>query len=480
MPSLPVLLLGVAIIAAAIVAILRQVDVRLALLLAALALGAIVGKPQGVVQKFFTTLTAQEFVIPICCSMGFAYVLRQTLCDQHLIHLLTDPLRRAKLLLIPGAVLVGFLVNIPIVSQASTVAAIGAVLIPLLLNARVSRVTAGAAMLLGASIGGELLNPGAVEFRTVVRESGKLGYPVTGVQCARAALVLVLLHLAVAVAVFWRISARAEADLDRQRESREALDPELPVPPQFHVNLLKAAIPLLPVVLLFLAVKPLALLPLPHGWLVGPEEPDALFDSRLIGAAMLVGVVAAALADHRAAPRVMVSFFEGAGYALTHIISVIVAAACFGEGVKGLGFDALVRGIVGGTPALLVPTAGLFPMAFAWVSGSGMAATQSLYEFFVRPAVALGVAPEHVGAVVALAAAAGRTMSPVAAVTLMCASMTETRPLELVKRVAPPLLAGVLALLLLGTALATTRKPGPLTPPVATPSVQAPANAPAR
>jgi DcuC family C4-dicarboxylate transporter len=66
-----------------------------------------------------------------------------------------------------------------------------------------------------------------------------------------------------------------------------------------------------------------------------------------------------------------------------------------------------------------------------------------LYAFFGEPAVELGRDPVHVGAVVSLAAAAGRTMSPVAAVTLLCAALTATSPIDLVKRVAPPLLAGV-------------------------------------
>ena len=41
-------------------------------------------------------------------------------CDQHLVHLLVEPLRRVRIFLIPGAVLVGFLVNIPVISQTST------------------------------------------------------------------------------------------------------------------------------------------------------------------------------------------------------------------------------------------------------------------------------------------------------------------------------------------------------------------------
>src|SRR5262245_6093488 len=162
------LLLGLLVIAAAVYAIVRQVDVRLVLLLAALALGVVAGQPQQIVQKCLGTFVDEQFVVPICTAMGFAYVLRFTTCDQHLVHLLVRPLQRVRWLLIPGAVLVCFFVNVPIVSQTSTAVTVGAVMIPLLLAARISPVTVGAALLLGASIGGELLNPGAPELRTVV------------------------------------------------------------------------------------------------------------------------------------------------------------------------------------------------------------------------------------------------------------------------------------------------------------------------
>src|ERR1700719_2027451 len=138
-------LLGAFVILLAVVAVVRRVDVRLTLTLAGLALGALAWQTQAVVQTFLLTLCNEQFVVPICTAMGFAYVLRHTGCDQHLVHLLTEPVRRVRLFAIPGAVLVGFAVNIPIISQASTVVTIGPVLVPLLRAARLSPLTIGAA-----------------------------------------------------------------------------------------------------------------------------------------------------------------------------------------------------------------------------------------------------------------------------------------------------------------------------------------------
>jgi DcuC family C4-dicarboxylate transporter len=456
------LFLGALVIAGVIHAVRRGLDVRLVLSVAGLLLGVIAGAPAVVIRKFFATLAAEEFLIPICCAMGFAQMLRHTGCDQHLVRLLVNPLRSARAVLIPGAVVVGFIVNVPIISQTSAAAAMGTVLVPLMLASGFSAVTAGSALLLGASIGGELLNPGAPEFRTVVRETGALGIALAGADCVRAVLPLGLLHLGVAAACFWIISRRQEAAAPARTPEPSAIANAPPI------DYAKALVPLVPLVLLFVLAPPFQLVKLSHDWLVGPREPSQLvrdagqrlqdprlaeavaspFDSRLIGAAMVIGVVVAAVVDRRSAAEAAAQFFGGAGFAFTHIISIIVAAACFGEGVKLLGVDRMIGALTTAVPQLLVPIASVFPLSLAALSGSGMAATQSLFGLFAGPALALDIAPEHVGAVVSLSAAAGRTMSPVAAVTLMCASLTGARPAELSRRVALPLVAGVVAVTL--------------------------------
>jgi DcuC family C4-dicarboxylate transporter len=448
------LALGLLIIAATVIAILRRTDVRLVLVLAAAALGTVSGNLPAVVRTFLATLSREQFVVPICSAMGFAHVLRLTQCDRHLVHLLVGPIRRVRAFLIPGAVLVGFLVNVPVISQTSTAVAVGPVLVPLLRAGGLSNVTVGSALLLGASLGGELLNPGAPELRTV---SSALGVPAT--DCVAQVAPLLLVQLAVATILFWVLSLRAEARLAPAQPanlSSQAESPHTQEQPQvpLRVNLLKALVPLVPLVLLFLTGGPYALLAVPHGWLVDTANPaeERLFDGRLIGAAMLIGVVAAALTSRGTLRDTARAFFEGAGYAFTHIISLIVTAACFGTGVELIGLDRVVGGVAS-VPSLLLPSAGGLPLAFAWLSGSGMAATQSLFRFFTEPATNLGMDPRRVGAVVSIGAAAGRTLSPVAAVTLMCASLTGTSPLELARRVALPLLAGVAVVVLVAWVL---------------------------
>jgi DcuC family C4-dicarboxylate transporter len=169
---------------------------------------------------------------------------------------------------------------------------------------------------------------------------------------------------------------------------------------------------------------------------------------------MLVGVVAAALTDWRKSGATAQRFFEGVGYAFINIVSIIISAVCFGAGVQASGLAAALGRAIAAAPGVLLPSAAGLPLGFAWVCGSGMASTQSLFGFFVEPALSTGQDPLRVGAIVSLAAAAGRTMSPVAAVVFMSASLTGTEPLALIRRVVLPLLAGITAVVVAGLVLA--------------------------
>jgi DcuC family C4-dicarboxylate transporter len=449
------LLLALIVLVCAIIATGRRYDVRLVLTLAALVLGILAGfqavlttgdeqsrveafiaGPMAIVRTFLATLVAEKFVVPICSAMGFAHILRLTQCDRHLIHLLTRPLERVRFLLIPGAVVVGYLVNIPVVSQTSTAVCLGAVLIPLLQAGGVSPITAGAALLLGSSIGGELLNPGAPEINTISTYAFQSETEIV----ARMAP-LNLLHLALTTTFFWIGSVRFET-----RYHAEHKDEPITIegPSDFRINYVKALIPVVPVIILFLAGPPLELLKIPREWLVNPNTGDAaFFSSRLVGAAMLAGTALAVLSTPSAAREAARTFFEGAGYAFTNIIAVIVAATCFGEGIRQIGLAVVVAHGISEVRSLFLPGTGALALGFAFLCGSGMASTQSLFRFFVEPAGELGIGLADVGAMVSLGAAAGRTMSPVSTVGLMCASMTGTDILALVRRVVVPLLVSM-------------------------------------
>jgi C4-dicarboxylate transporter, DcuC family len=242
---------GFAVILLAVLAILRGYDVRLAMLVAGFALGALAGDITIILRTFLSTLADEQYVLPICSAMGFAYVLRQSGCDRQLVLLLTKPIRKLQFFLIPAAIGVAFFVNSAMISQASTAVAVGTVMIPLLRSAGFSPAVVGATLVLGASIGGELLNPGAPELQSIAKRIG------TGEKLNFQAILAPLLavQLGVATVIFWWMV---------QREPKAEYEPS---PVVERVNYFQAMVPVIPLVVLMLVGPPFYVWKIPEDWL---------------------------------------------------------------------------------------------------------------------------------------------------------------------------------------------------------------------
>jgi DcuC family C4-dicarboxylate transporter len=157
---------------------------------------------------------------------------------------------------------------------------------------------------------------------------------------------------------------------------------------------------------------------------------------------MLIGIAAAAITTPGTFGEIAPAFFEGAGYAYTHVISLIVAASVFAEGIKQSGLiDAVTRSAASSPP--LVTLLGLvLPWSLATVSGTGIAPAVSIMEFFTPTAEGMGLDPVRLGTITAMGAHFGRTMSPAAAVVAMSSRLSGSTPRELVRLVTIPLLVG--------------------------------------
>src|SRR5271157_5497997 len=184
-----------------IVLIVRRVEVGLVLLAAAVPLFAVSGGLKQMLTILVEEMANPGTVVPTCAALGFAYVLQITECDQHLVRPLFRPLQHVRWLLIPGGISAGYLVNTTIVSQTGTAAVLGPILIPLLRAGGVHPATAGAVLLLGSSMGGELFNPGAVEMRKLAELTGLSGPEVIARSTAQN-----LLACGTALLSFWALS----------------------------------------------------------------------------------------------------------------------------------------------------------------------------------------------------------------------------------------------------------------------------------
>ena len=450
------LILGLCAIVCTGIAILRGVDVRPALLISSLALALIAGAGNclaaadltaadrlhvfvvpfaRVLRAFLATLSDERYVVPICMSMAFARVLTQTKCDEHLVRLLIGPVRRLPQLFLPGVMLTGFLVNIPLISQGATAAAVGTVLMPLGRAIGFAPTAIGAALLLGCSIGGELLNPGAPELRTIVEYAHPSATKVDSIEAVKQVGRLLPWHVLTSGVLFLVLNRATTSGVLKEDSDRAP------------VSFVKAGIPFVPLLLIVLAAPPIQLFHIPQEWLLFDPSSKAearAFEGRLIGAAILAGTALAILTDPRHVSAIVKAFFDGAGYAFAVIIGMIVSATCFAEGMSALGIAALLGRLISGHPILLFPLAILLPLVFGALAGSGMAATQALFPLFAGPSAVAGIDPMHTGAVVSIAAAAGRTMSPVSPVALVSSQLAEVNPIVLSGKVALPLMGGLI------------------------------------
>lgn len=414
----------------------RGAEVRLVLLLGALPMFLATRTTLDFLGTMAREMANPATILPICSSLGFAYVLRLTGCDEHLVHLLVRPLRSSRVFLVPGGIAAGYLVNTTIVSQTGAAAVLGPILIPLLRAGGANEVLAGATLLLGCSMGGELFNPGAVEIRTLASQTGH-----SSVEVIRAIRPLNLLATAATIGVFWWMARRREtAEVSRETQARDR--------PEFRVNVFRALVPLLPIALLFIEPWVASRMGRSH-LLILPETKFAkgLSEPATILLAMLIGAAVAGLSAPRNAKRLAAEFFEGAGYAYTHVISLIVVAMVFAEGLKATGvIDTSIRLLLGYRPLAIV-AAWTSAWFFAVICGSGIAPAVAVITVLTREAAEVGLNPVTLGGLTAMGAHYGRTMSPAAAVVFMSARLSGASPRALIGAVAPSLLAGGAALL---------------------------------
>ena len=416
----------------AVALVWRGHDVRVVLFVAALAIGAVAGQLGVVFRKTAETLADAKFLLPICSAMGFAYVVRQTGCVEALVRLLLRPIQRVPRLTVPGGAAVGLVVNAAIPSQTSTLAAVGPLLVALLAQLRTSATLAGTALVLGASSGGALLNPGLAEVAAV---AAMAGIPAASVVVPLAPAVLAsFAGGTLALLVGFRFGRRPDDD-----SVLTALADDAPVGAgggEDAPSAWKAILPPLPIVWL-LSSHPA----LPTGALVVRVMPAGLevFTAMIAGSAL---TMAFASRDRAASARAM---FVGMGYAFTHVITIIAVSAGTAKALEVAGVLRAFVGLTAGTPLATLAVAFVLAFALAFVSGSGTASSVALVGAFGAHVAELGVTPMALGGVVLLGAEAGRTTSPVAAVLLFGSTLVSVPPRTLATRLLLPCFLAALA-----------------------------------
>ena len=438
------LIAAMMIAAAALLLIRRGLDVRFVLIVAGLIMATIIGTPWIILDTFQNVLGRGDVIGPICTAMGYAYVLKATGCDRDMVRLLVHPLHRVRWLLIPGGCAIGFITNMAITSQTASAAAVGPILIPLMIASGYAPLAAAATLLVGCSIGGNLFNPGEPDI-VAIRTS--LNADVGGV--INAAFIPNMISFVVATVILaimirkldlWNV-AHVKADTSADK-------------PITRGTILRAMLPPLPIILLLLLQPSLGLAPA-----ILAQYPQGIHVSTVM--LLCSGIVMLVTLDEprRAAlhvTRVSIEFFEGMGFAFAKVISLIIAAACFLAGLQALGAIDKITKLLAYDTTVAAVLSPVITWVLAIISGSGTAPSVTFSQA-VLPGIAstAGVASAIlIGVTAAIGASVGRTMSPVSAVMLFTSTLAEVEPKALVKLVMWPMIASLSTAILYGLIVA--------------------------
>ena len=413
------LIIGALVVLGVIYLLLKRHESRMVLIAAGILMCIIGGKPMAALDAFAKSMTNAGLITSVCSCMGFAWCMKYTGCDKHLVVAIGKVLKKMGFLLIPGATLATFVVNIAIPSAAGCSAAVGVIFIPILMAAGVHPAMAAAAVKSGTY--GSMLNPGLVHNGVIAKLAGVQITDVIGNH-----MMATVAGVLVAAAVLTVVAIVLKENKGYVPEG-SVIDDE-----SFSVNPLYAIMPLIPVIILLLGstkVVPVLKMGVPH--------------------AMIIGAILA-LADTRKSPvELTKSFFNGMGDAYANIIGIIISVGVFVAGLKALGLiKALIAWMLNSTG--IVKIAATFgPFLLALISGSGDAATVAFNEAVTPHAVEFGISTMNMGSIAALGGTLGRTISPIAGATIICAGIAGVDPMEVCKRNA----LGIVCALLVGMVL---------------------------
>lgn len=145
------------------------------------------------------------------------------------------------------------------------------------------------------------------------------------------------------------------------------------------------------------------------------------------------------------------------------VVSIIVAAGVFAEGIKALGGIGILASALSGmgASAVILSIAVLsFIVYFATViMGSGIAAFQAFGKIANDIAPKLGIPPVTLVLPLEIASCLGRSASPIAGGIIALAGFAKVPPMEIIKRTMPLLLIAMIANILTAWWLSSTQVP---------------------
>ena len=391
-------------------ALIKRYETRLVLLTSGLIMCVLSMDPFAAFQQFDKSMTSSSLIIVICSSMGFAAVMNITKCDLHLVSLLTKPLNKLGILLLPCCMIVTGITSLAISSLSGMCAAIGPTIVALMIRAGFKPAMAAATVI--ASTLPSFWSPGSSHNGFVAQLANWSVMDFVTYTSMRTLLIsVVCIALLMVVCVVY-------GDFKKGGFTNEGVnqtDVELPENP----NVLWAFAPLLPVVLLFVIAF----------WF-----PSIKIS---VATAMLFGFIYTLIVTRANPTDLIKKFFDGMGRGYGNILGLIIAAGVFAAGLRECGvIDVFVEYLKHSSEVAKLGAA-IGPVLLGIMTGSGDAAGFAFNEAVTPHAPEFGMTIPDLGYIAIVSATLGRVSSPIAAGVIIIAGIAQVSPIEVIKRSLP-------------------------------------------
>ncbi len=405
-----------------IAALIKRYETRLVLFTAGLVLCCVSMQPMTAFNAFAKSMTNGGLIMAICASMGFAYVSSYTKCDQHLVHLLSKPIRGLGIFLVPICTAVTMIINIAIPSASGCAAAVGSTLIPVMLRAGISPAAAAASVMMGTY--GGVLSPGSAHNVYIAKISNMeiMDFIALHTPYSLVLYAIGIVGILVMCIIFKDKGAATDdiqVNVDHKQEEIE------------RPNVIYAMVPLLPIVILVLGNTVLPVIKMG------------------VAQAMVLGAVLCLLITRANPQEFSKTFFGGLGKGYGNILGIIIAAGVFAAGLRAAGLIDTFIALLREANDIARWGGSLGPWFLGTITGSGDAATFAFNEAVTPHAASFGMDIPHLGALAFLSGALGRTSSPIAGAMMVVAGIAMANPVEVAKRTIVPCFIGVIVLALI-------------------------------
>ena len=413
---------AVVVVILTIAALIKRYETRLVLFTAGLILCCVSMQPMTAFNAFAKSMTNGGLIMAICASMGFAYVSSYTKCDQHLVHLLSKPIRGLGIFLVPICTAVTMIINIAIPSASGCAAAVGSTLIPVMLRAGISPAAAAASVMMGTY--GGVLSPGSAHNVYIAKISNM---EIMDFIALHTPFSLVLYAIGIVgilvMCIIFKDKGEATDNIQVNVDSKQE---EIERP-----NVIYAMVPLLPIVILVLGNSVLPAIKMG------------------VAQAMVLGAVLCLLITRANPQQFSKTFFNGLGKGYGNILGIIIAAGVFAAGLRAAGLIATFIALLREANDIARWGGSIGPWFLGTITGSGDAATFAFNEAVTPHAASFGMDIPHLGALAFLSGALGRTSSPIAGAMMVVAGIAMANPVEVAKRTIVPCFIGVIVLALI-------------------------------